>query len=202
MATYRGEERSGKLGKKIYYTWNGRLCVRSYPEEVANPRTEAQQRHRYAFAAVSKLSSDLKAAHLIGLHEPAQRNNLNTHSIFRKYNKDCFGPGGIDYARVVVSRGSVGMVGITSVEVDERRILRLTFDGQLAERGKDDEFHLFVYCSDLHDCRPAYPVPRSVGVVTAELPEEWMGHDLHLYAFLQDKKLRTSNTIYMMIAAQ
>ena len=204
MAKYKGEEKSGKVGKMIYSSWNGRPYMRRMPESVANPQTEAQQAHRKAFAAISCLSSDLKAAHLIGLHKKALREKLNTHSVFKKLNKDCYTDEGICYPRVIVSSGSVFAAEIISVDVDEHRILRLTFDGRGIEPTNDeedeeDEFHLFVYCPDLRDCRPARPVPRSAGIVTAQLPKEWAGHDLHLYAFLRNNKGLTSQTMYQEV---
>lgn len=67
------------------------------PESVANPRTEAQQAHRNAFAAISKLSSDLKEAHQIGLHKMAQKEKLDTYSVFKKINKGCCVGGAISY---------------------------------------------------------------------------------------------------------
>lgn len=199
MAKYKGEEKSGKVGKMIYSSWHGRPYMRRMPESVANPQTEAQQAHRNAFAAISRLSSDMKEAHLVGFHKQALRDHLNTHSVFKKFNKGCFIDDSICYAKVVVSYGSVPMAHITSVEVDERRMMRLTFDGNTSEQTENDEFCLFVYCPDLRDCRPALPVLRSAGIVTAQLPEEWTGHDLHLYAFLRNKKGITSHTMYTKI---
>lgn len=201
MAKYKGEEKSGKVGKMIYSSWHGRPYMRRMPESVANPQTEAQQAHRNAFAAISRLSSDMKEAHLVGFHKQALRDHLNTHSVFKKFNKDCYTGDGICYAKVIVSYGSVPMAPITSVEVDEHRMLRLTFDSHASEQTGNDEFHLFVYCPDLRDCRPARPVPRSAGIITAKLPEEWIGHDLHLYAFLRNKKGMTSHTMYYAIKA-
>ena len=107
MARKQGDAESGKLGNKIYYTWHGRQCERSMPTSVANPRTEAQQAHRSNFAIVSKLSSYMKAAHLVGLHWHALREHNSTYAILRNTNKDCFTPDGtINLARVIVSYGT------------------------------------------------------------------------------------------------
>ena len=88
MATKKNGNLSGKLGNEIHSSWNGRPYTRRRPESVANPRTEAQQGHRNAFAEISRLSSKMKAAHLIGLHWKAMREKLNTHCVFKKINKD------------------------------------------------------------------------------------------------------------------
>ena len=198
MAKYRGEEKSGKIGDVIYSSWHGRPYVRQRPETVANPRTEAQQAHRNAFAEISRLSSAMKEAHKEGLHWQALRQKLDTHSVFKSLNKDCYGPDGIDYRRVIISRGRVDSVSDTSAEIDAQGDLHVTFQDSLpTERNKNDQFFLFVFCPDLHEGHFARPVPRTVGVVNAQIPEEWRGHDLHIYAFMKNKKGQTSDTIYV-----
>ena len=43
------------------------------------------------------------------------------------------------------------------------------------------------------------PVLRSAGQITVDLPDEWHDQPLHLYAFLQGYRLRTSDSIYCML---
>ena len=212
MARKQGDTESGKLGNKILYKWHGRQCERSMPTSVANPQTEAQQAHRSDFAMVSKLSSYMKGAHLVGLHWQAIREHNSTYAIFRQLNKDCFTPDGeIDLARVIVSRGSVEQVEITSAAIDNG-VLTVMFDSRVYGGKATDEFFLFVYCPTLCAGRLSTPVPRSAGLVSAVLPDEWLHTDptaatfphsdnqgLHLYAFLKGSKGRTSDTIYITL---
>lgn len=212
MARKQGDTESGKLGNKILYKWHGRQCERSMPTSVANPQTEAQQAHRSNFAMISKLSSYMKAAHLVGLHWQAVREHNSTYAIFRQLNKDCFTPDvEIDLARVIVSRGSVEQVEITSAAID-KGVLTVTFDSRVYGGKATDEFFLFVYCPALCIGRLAIPVPRTAGIVTAVLPDEWLNaapnaatfphsdnQGLHLYAFLKGSKGRTSDTIYFAL---
>ncbi len=218
MARKYGDSESGKLGNKIYYTWHGRQCERSMPTSVANPKTEAQQAHRSNFAMISKLSSYMKEAHHVGLHWQAVREHNSTYAIFRQFNKDCFTPDGeIDLPRVSVSRGTVEVVKITSAAIADG-VLTVTFDPRTYGGAATDEFYLFVYCPALCTGRLATPVPRSSGLVTAVLPEEWLQpaeptpantnsftHSsnntfiLHLYAFLRSTRSRTSDTIHLTL---
>lgn len=212
MARKQGDTESGKLGNKILYKWHGRQCERSMPTSVANPQTEAQQAHRSNFAMISKLSSYMKAAHLVGLHWQAVREHNSTYAIFRQLNKDCFTPDvEIDLARVIVSHGSVEQVEITSAAID-KGVLTVTFDSRVYGGKATDEFFLFVYCPALCIGRLATPVPRTAGIVTAVLPDEWLNaapnaatfphsdnQGLHLYAFLKGSKGRTSDTIYFAL---
>ena len=216
MARKHGDIESGKLGDKIYYTWHGRQCERSMPTHVANPQTPEQQSHRNAFATISKLSSYFKGAHLIGLHWLSVREKNSTYALFKRINKDCFTlDGEIDYPRIVVSKGSVPLVTITSAVIEDG-CLTVNFDSRSYGGAATDELYLFVYCPALCVGRLATPVPRSTGKVTAVLPDEWLqtaaatdntntlthshNQTFHLYAFLQGYRLRTSDTIYHPLA--
>lgn len=198
MAKYQGNRMSGKVGDKIYSSWNGRSYVRQMPESVANPQTERQQAHRNAFAEISRLSSAMKEGHEEGLHWYAVRQKLKTYNVFRKLNKDCYGPDGIDYPRIKISKGSVNNVSITVADVDERGKVHVEFHDQCpTEKNMHDHFFLFVFCPDQREGHFVKPVERTVGVVNAYIPETWLGYDLHLYAFMKDAKGKTSNTMYV-----
>ena len=153
----------------------------------------------------------MKDAHLVGLHWLSVREHNSTYALFRKLNKDCFTPDGmVSLPRIIVSKGSVPMVAITSAQV-ENGVLTVTFDSRHYGGEPTDEFYLFVYSPALCTGRLATPVPRSAGIVTTVLPDEWFQADpdtqaiiqsnnqaikYHLYAFLRGKKGRTSDTIY------
>ena len=197
MAKEKNGHLSGKVGDKIHSTWNGRPYVRRMPESVANPRTEAQQSHRRAFAAVASLSNTMKWGHKIGLHALAQKEMLDTSSIFKRINKDCYGPDGIDYARVIISYGSVTSAFVTSAEINAQGGIHVTFQSNVTPENKDDEFYLFVCCPDEREGFCVAPVARTVGEVRDTIRPNWGGHPLHFYAFMKGKKGRTSNSQYV-----
>ena len=197
MAIYKNGDLSGKIGDVIHSSWHGRPYTKRRPESVANPRTEAQQAHRNAFAEISRLSSAMKNGHNIGLHWQAVRQKLNTHSVFKSLNKDCYSSDGIDYSHIRISHGSVTGVSIESAEVNAQGIVEVKFTASPLSDGRNDQFFLYVFCPDLRDGRFAQPVTRSIGEVRANVPSEWQGHLLHLYAFMKDSKGRTSETIYV-----
>lgn len=197
MATER-RKKSSKLGQMINSSWMGRPYQRRMPEAVANPRTEAQQAHRTAFGEVSKLSSAMRTAHEKGLHWKAIRERLNTSSVFKKLNKDCYGADCIDYARVKISYGYVSQVKITAAGVDAQGNVHVEFyDHYFTDMNKTDMFWLFVFCPDLREGHFARPVERTVGVVDAKIDKSWQGHELHLYAFMKNAKGQTSATMYL-----
>ena len=132
------------------------------------------------------------------MHWKAVRDKTNTHGVFKKLNKDCYGPDGIDYTRVTISYGMVSTVEVTLAKVDEEGNVHVEFlDRYPTEKNKKDQFYLFLFCPDLREGHFAKPVARTTGIVGASLPEEWKGHELQLYAFMEDSKGRTSETMYL-----
>lgn len=198
MAKYKGGKKSGKEGDVIHSSWHGREYTRRMPKSVANPQTEAQQAHRNAFSEISRLSSAMKAGHTIGLRYLAARNKLNTHSMFRRLNKNCFNANGIDYPRICIARGPVEHVYITSAEINVQGRVHVTFQSNFTTKNQTDEFYLFVFCPDQRDGICVEPVLRTFGVVDACIPKEWVGHSLHLYAFMRRGRSGcASNTVYV-----
>jgi hypothetical protein len=86
---------------------------------------------------------------------------------------------------------------IISAEVDQKGIARVAFDGNCTTENKNDKFYLFVFCPDQREGLFIEPVARSVGFVSAPILDEWRGYTLHLYAFMKDRKGRTSNSVYV-----
>jgi hypothetical protein len=203
MATKKGSSLSGKLGEKIHYNVNGTERVRTSPEHVNQPGTDIQRAHWGAFTDIVRLSSQMSAAHKIGLAYPARRNHTYPYLHFRSINKDCFTPdGAIDYPRVIISYGTVAPVVVTSVEIQapdksDRQTVTIHFDPCLScsNSNPDDELYLFAYCPACLAGILTEPVPRIAGSHTVTLPSEWpsvapehpTGHaaGIHLYAFLR-----------------
>ena len=174
---------------------------------LAKPMSDEQQAHRKGFGLIAKLSSDLKAAHEIGLHKESlrqkgARRKPTTFSCFKHLNRDCFGADGIDYQRVVVSKGPLAKPDITSARLDAEGTLTVTFCNRYYDGDPDDELILVAYSPRWRGCLLAGPVPRSAEALTAQLPAEWLqaSPDIHLYAFFRGKKLHTSDSVYVALA--
>jgi hypothetical protein len=138
----------------------------------------------------------MKDGHVEGFHGKVVRLKQDIYSVFKKLNKDCYGPDGIIYSHIKISQGSVIGAHITSAEVDADGNLNVQYDGGCMSEESKDKFYLFVFWPDHRDGGFAPPVPRSAGVVTAQIPVEWRGHDLHLYGFMKNKAGKTSETCY------
>lgn len=201
MATKKGSHLSGKLGKEIHYPVNGVERVRTCPEHVNQPGTDAQKAHWGSFVDIVRLSSYMKPAHIIGLDYPARRHKTYTYLLFRSINKDCFTPdGAIDYPHIILSNGTVARVGITSVKIHSIKktnnwIVTITFDPclQFGHANPDDELYLYAYCPARCAGVLSNPIPRIVGTHAITIPAEWFDTQsrnhkelfFHLYAFLR-----------------
>ncbi|MBQ3850622.1 MAG: hypothetical protein II751_00740 [Bacteroidales bacterium] len=202
MATQENNLVRGSIGGWIYSVdpVTKKQVIRRKPKKVRNPQTPAQESHRAAFIDIVRLSSRMTEAHLIGLHRHAQRMKLRTYADFRHLNRDCFIPDGqIDYPRVVLSRGPVAPVFVRQLQLGDDGRLLLAFEPCLGQpdAAPDDELYLFVYDAASGAAFLAPPVRRSAGALDLRLPDECAGARRHIYAFLRDRKGRTSDTIYV-----
>lgn len=197
MARIREKGMKGRIGDKIYSSWNGRPYVKSRPEHVENPRTEAQTAHRMSFAEVARLSSAMSEAHRVGLRKVALREKLNTQSVFRRLNKDVCSQDGVDYKRVVLSKGPVANVSVTSVELGSDGVLRMEHEMYGNGGSEDDVVYAFVYCAGLREGYLSEGVARGERRVTAALPNVWRGERLHVYVFVKDRVGAASGTLYV-----
>ena len=198
MARSRDNSISGRVGDRIHSSWRGRPYTRAYPETVSNPRTEEQQAHRNAFAALSRLSSYMKAAHSIGLYHQANRMKLNTHCAFKKLNSVFVTDQGIKYPLLILSKGPVTSFEITKVRL-EGQTLHVDYDGKKYDYNSYDfdNICMFAYCADLCQGCLFEPSFRVAGSISGEIPSEWIGPSLHLYLFALDPQKRASETIHV-----
>ena len=199
MARKKVNSSSGRTDRVIHSSWRGRPYTRAYPETVSNPNTKAQQAHRNAFVALSRLASYMKEGHQIGLQYQAVRMNLNTFCAFKKLNSGLVKADRIDYQHLYLSKGPVSGVRVTGVRIEEQH-LKLTFiDRYMTQDEADDNFYLYAYCENLCEGELYGPVFRRDGTIDAIIPTEWNGLKIHLYCYLIDAKSRSSDTIYAIL---
>ena len=61
----------------------------------------------------------------------------------------------------------------------------------------DDEVYLLALCPDLDDHQLSAPAYRRRKSVSITLPDEWHGHEVHLYGFVRDYAGRASASTYI-----
>ena len=193
----------GTVGTVVGYQWRGKWCMRAKPRFVHNPRTEAQQANRRLFKAVVDYASTLRTALRLGLREAALELHMTECNRFQQLNKGRFALDGegrlmVDYEALVVSEGPVAPVefhtpslAADTVTVEfEKNPLRMRANA-------DDEVYLLALCPELDDHQLSAPAYRRRKSVSITLPDEWHGHEVHLYGFVHDYAGRASASAYI-----
>jgi hypothetical protein len=194
---------SGKLGPAVGYRWNGIWVLRSRPEYVRNPRTEAQMRCRNRFKASVQLAAAMRMAVAQGFTAIAREHGMTAYNVFVSANQPCFdmrdGQFVVDWRRLSLSEGPVAPVLFGVPSVDERNVLSVSFDrnGGARMSRPHDYVYLYVYCPELQDGLLAAPVYRRDRAVRLMLPETFVGRELLLYGFVQDDKGVGSTTCFI-----
>ena len=193
---------NGRLGAAVGYCWNGKWCLRSLPTRVRNPRTEAQVEHREAFKAQVKLAARMRQAVLAGLTHAAREVGMTSYNLFVSINQPAFGMEGgamtTDYSMLQLSAGPVAPVAFETVAVDEHNVLSVSFEANPTHMRADvyDGVRVYVYSAELGRGYLTAPVYRRSKRLSASLPDVFDGRELHVYAFVQDREGRCSETVY------
>ena len=192
----------GTVGTVIGYQWRGKWCLRARPRFVRNPRTEAQQRNRGLFKQVVQLAGRMKEALRTGLHDSSMQLHMTECNLFFSLNKECFAVEdevlAVDYERLILAQGDVAPVGFGNA-VEREGTLTVAFAPNLDERHGmgTDEVYLYAWCPDCGEGRLSMPAYRYSGEVGVTLPEDWQGHEVHLYGFVLDRKGHASDSQYL-----
>lgn len=189
----------GTVGPVIGYQWRGKWCLRARPRRVHNPQTEAQQEHRMLFRDMVQLAGRMKHALRLGLRSASLEEQITECNLFVKMNKERFTPQGVDYKALEISRGPVAPVAFVEAAVGDDNVLRTRFERNplhLRADG-DDRVFIYAYCPALQEGCLSAGVCRRSRRLDMALPDEWAGLEVAFYAFVQDFKLQTSDTIYL-----
>ena len=193
---------SGRLGPAIGYMWNGRWCLRSRPTQVRNPRTEAQVAHRTAFKAEVQLAARMRQAVVATFTDQSRTMGMTAFNLFVNLNQPCFaleaGSLQVDWARLRLSTGPVAPVALGAARVEEGNVLEVAFERNPLGLRADayDGVHLYVYAPAVGEGFLAAYVHRRDRRVRVCLPQGLAGHEVHLFAMVEDSHGRWSETAY------
>ena len=204
----------GKLGPLIGYRWRGRWCVRTRPQHVHNPRTEAQQRHRSLFRAEVQLAARMRWPIAMALTDEARRRHMTAQNLFVRLNHGLWQPAdnpevpetpdypgcafAPDYSRLQLSTGRLEAVCGVRAEVDADGVLRVRFDRCRPEQRAYayDEVFLYAYSPSAGAGYLFNSVYRRTGRIDV-LPPDWLQTDnLQLYLMCRSSEGRWSATVH------
>ena len=181
---------TGMVGGIIQYEVRGTLRVRSRPESVHNPRTQAQTEHRNRFALASSYVRSLGEVYKVGYRayntELSQRANI----VKQVYGEALTTDGSVDPLKVRTARGPITKPQGLSL-VHEDRQLRISWFRPTNHKLK---LTVTLYNYTRAISQTHYDLATSQAAsATIAVPAEWQGDDLYIYAFWRNDKSQSAS---------
>lgn len=194
----------GKLGPAVGYMWNGRWCMRSHQTFVHNPRTKAQTEHRNMFKYQVQTAACFKSVLNKTMLDLARENHMTVYNLFVSCNQHAFSMEGstpvTDYSTLRLSMGDVAPVEEPRMTLTEHNTLSVQFGRGIGRRS--DYVYMYVYVPDLEQEFFSLPVYRADRRVAAALPDQFEGHEAHVYLLVGSDDGRWAETVYVGSTAE
>ena len=204
---------SGRVGTVVGYYRRGAWFVRAYQPHIKDRKSAAQLEQRSRFKAMIQFASPATPVLRVGLRQVAADQQITEGNAFLKINKECFpresrntrntrntresresrNSRTIDYPSLQFSRGSLAAPAALQYTVDEGGVLAVRWSaggGRLADR-----IHIYVYCPTAMT-GIALEGERGRHGLQALLPQNFVGNELHLWAFAAAADGMVSPTVY------
>ena len=194
---------SGRLGSVIGYRRGGTWCVRSMPQQVHNPRTEAQQRHRSLFRAEVQLAARMRWPVVMALTDLARERHMTAQNLFVRLNHRLWDEGAltVDYSRLQLSLGPLAPVAVTGVELGDD-VLTVSFEPcrQWQRAARYDEVFLYAYSPSAGAGYLFNSVYRYTKRISVVLPQWLQTNDIQLYLLCRSSRGEWSATTHAALA--
>jgi len=222
---------SGRVGTVVGYYRHGAWFVRAYQPHIKDRKSAAQLEQRSRFKAMIQFASPATPVLRVGLRQVAADQQITEGNAFLKINKECFpresrnsrnsrdsrdsrntresresrnsrnsrNSRAIDYRSLQFSRGSLAAPAALQYAVDEGGVLTVRWSaggGRLADR-----IHIYLYCPAAMT-GIALQGERGRHGLQALLPQDFVGEELHLWAFAAAADGRVSPTVYGISATE
>ena len=198
---------SGKVGNVVGVVGkDGSFYVRGVPLHYRDRKSVAQLRFRGRAKLMMTLLSaakDFTNSNLDRMAERMSATNLAMkmnfgNAVFANEDASAFW---IDYEKVRLSAGkTAGVDGLRAEIGDGKLILHWMDNGGLAGASGTDRLQVFVYDENRTAGLHAADVgTRSGCMACVELPEDWIGERLHVYAAMKSEDGESSETGYAFV---
>lgn len=192
---------SGKVGNVVGSSWKGINYLRALPSHVTNPRTPAQRTTRLKMEIVIRFLKSCTAFIRFGFNAYAVK--MSAFNAATSYNLSNAVKGELpdvelDYEQLQVSRGNLQGVANPEVEMsDSGKVLFNWTDnsGQGNAIGNDLAMLLAYNPAKNSSVYALAAATRSEGTAELELPDSYIGDEVHCYiAFSSADRLSSSNS--------
>ena len=194
---------SGKVGRVVGYVWKRTPCMRAYQPMIRYPNTELQQQERDWFVTMVRFAGHARQALLLGLRHKAAVAGITEGNYFVTRNKQHFQRTDnglvVDYPRLSIAEGPAADVVFHNPVFREHESISVDFDKNtlFSRASGDDKVYIYVYAPELGRGYLSAPTERRLRNVSIRLPEDWSGATVHIYGFVIDRELRSSNSTYI-----
>lgn len=193
----------GKVGTVIGSTWRGESIMRALPKTAAKAPTESQRIQRLKFKAVSEFLNPLRStlSTYFG-NDTGVKSKYNMATSYHITNAVEITEQGtqILYPRVLVAKGTLfGFQNLTTTPSETVITLNWEDNTVFGNAKAEDTVNVVCYIEEVNTFYFFESIANRDGLTASvTLPQNFLGYNVEVYAFLYDKVSKTSsNSVYL-----
>ena len=193
----------GKVGTVIGSTWRGESIMRALPKTAAKAPTESQRIQRLKFKAVSEFLNPLRStlSTYFG-NDTGVKSKYNMATSYHITNAVEITEQGtqILYPRVLVAKGTLfGFQNLTTTQSETVITLNWEDNTVFGNAKAEDTVNVVCYIEEVNTFYVFESIANRDGLTASvTLPQNFLGFNVEVYAFLYDKVSKTSsNSVYL-----
>ena len=193
----------GKVGTVIGSTWRGESIMRALPKTAAKAPTESQRIQRLKFKAVSEFLNPLRStlSTYFG-NDTGVKSKYNMATSYHITNAVEITEQGtqILYPRVLVAKGTLfGFQNLTTTQSETVITLNWEDNTVFGNAKAEDTVNVVCYIEEVNTFYFFESIANRDGLTASvTLPQNFLGYNVEVYAFLYDKVSKTSsNSVYL-----
>jgi len=193
----------GKVGTVIGSTWRGESIMRALPKTAAKAPTESQRIQRLKFKAVSEFLNPLRStlSTYFG-NDTGVKSKYNMATSYHITNAVEVTEQGtqILYPRVLVAKGTLfGFQNLTTTQSETVITLNWEDNTVFGNAKAEDTVNVVCYIEEVNTFYVFEGIANRDGLTASvTLPQNFLGYNVEVYAFLYDTVSKTSsNSVYL-----
>ena len=193
----------GKVGTVIGSTWRGESIMRALPKTATKAPTESQRIQRLKFKAVSEFLNPLRStlSTYFG-NDTGVKSKYNMATSYHITNAVEITEQGtqILYPRVLVAKGTLfGFQNLTTTPSETVITLNWEDNTVFGNAKAEDTVNVVCYIEEVNTFYVFESIANRDGLTASvTLPQNFLGYNVEVYAFLYDKVSKTSsNSVYL-----
>ena len=193
----------GKVGTVIGSTWRGESIMRALPKTAAKAPTESQRIQRLKFKAVSEFLNPLRTtlSTYFG-NDTGVKSKYNMATSYHITNAVEITEQGtqILYPRVLVAKGTLfGFQNLTTTQSETVITLNWEDNTVFGNAKAEDTVNVVCYIEEVNTFYVFESIANRDGLTASvTLPQNFLGYNVEVYAFLYDTVSKTSsNSVYL-----